>query len=227
MKKVAAFFDCDGTLYSAQYGRGLIKYAQENGRKNTARMYYAANLMPYLLYKMKLTSHETYNRPITSRLAWLVKDYTLEEFDRVADWITMNWLIPTERAKVIQRLHSHQTQGHLIMFVSGQFLPSLVKLGKNYNVDHLVGTQMEVKNDRYTGRIIPPVITGDDKIDFTREYLSSRGLDIDWDASYAYADSFSDVGLLNMVGHPAAVSPDAKLLELAQKKNWEIIGEPK
>ena len=90
-----------------------------------------------------------------------------------------------------------------------------------------IGTKIEFKNGRYTGRIIPPVITGADKDRYAREYFSSKGIDVDWDASYAYADSFTDTGLLNMVGHPVAVHPDAKLYSLAQTRNWEIIGEMK
>jgi phosphoserine phosphatase len=52
-------------------------------------------------------------------------------------------------------------------------------------------------------------------------------MDVDWESSYAYADSITDAGLFNMVGHPVAVCPDDKLHELALLKNWEVIGKPK
>jgi phosphoserine phosphatase len=91
----------------------------------------------------------------------------------------------------------------------------------------VVGTQVELKNGRYTGRIVPPVITGADKDRYAREFFSARSIDIDWEASYAYADSITDTDLLNMVGHPVAVHPDAKLYEMARSRNWEMIGEMK
>ncbi len=225
MKKIVALFDCDGTLYSAQYGRGLIKYSSENGRKNTVRMYYAANLPLYLLRKIKVVSEETYHRPLISRLAWMVKGMSEDELRQASDWINKNVLLPTERPEIIKRLREHQVQGHLIVLVSAQLFPSLATLGAYFNANGLVGTNVEITNGRYTGKIISPVITGNDKDRRTRDYFSSNNIDVDWTASYAYADSITDTGLFSMVGHPVAVNPDMKLLALAQKDNWEIIGD--
>jgi len=60
-----------------------------------------------------------------------------------------------------------------------------------------------------------------------RELVQSRGWDVDWAASYAYGDSFTDHHMLNLVEHPVAVYPDAKLHALAKEKNWEVLGTPK
>ncbi|MBI3537081.1 MAG: hypothetical protein HY070_05950, partial [Chloroflexi bacterium] len=48
---------------------------------------------------------------------------------------------------------------------------------------------------------------------------------IDLAASYSYGDSIADLSMLNLVGHPVAVYPDAPLEKLARAKRWEIIGE--
>jgi phosphoserine phosphatase len=84
-----------------------------------------------------------------------------------------------------------------------------------------------MKDGRYTGRIIPPVITGRDKERHALQFFSDRNIEVDWEASYAYADSITDTGLLGLAGHPVAIHPDEKLHALALSKNWEIIGEPK
>jgi len=102
-------------------------------------------------------------------------------------------------------------------------MPSLALLGMHYKVDGVVGTKLEMKGGYYTGRIIPPVITGADKDLYARKFFSNKNLEIDWDTSYAYADSITDTALFNMVGHSFAVNPDGKLLLLAQSKGWEII----
>lgn len=227
MKKTAALFDCDGTLFAAQYGRGLLKYASEHGRKGVTRAYFASMLPLYLLRKIKLVSEEAYQRPLIARLAWMAKGMTEEEFRTASEWINKNYLLPQERTDVVARLREHQSKGHVVVLVSAQLYPSLKTLGAHYNASGLVGTKVEMKDDRYTGQIIPPVITGADKDRYTREYFSSNNMDIDWEASYAYADSITDTGLFGLVGHPVAVYPDARLLALAQNKNWEIIGTPK
>lgn len=227
MKKVAALFDCDGTLYSAQYVRGLMKYASDRGRKGAVRRYYASLLPLFVLKKLKLIDEEQMHRPLSSRMAWMIKGMSEEEFLDLSECMLREYQLPTERRDVVARLRDHQSRGHVVLLVSGQLQPSLETFGKHYNVEGMVGTKIELKNGRYTGRIIPPVITGADKDRYAREYFSSKDIDVDWDASYAYADSITDTGLLNMVGHPVAVYPDAKLFALARSQNWELIGEMK
>jgi putative phosphoserine phosphatase / 1-acylglycerol-3-phosphate O-acyltransferase len=227
MKTIAALFDCDGTLYSAQYGRGLMKYASARGRKGAVRMYYAS-LVPLLaLRKMKWIAVESFHRPLTSRMSWMIKGMSENEFRALSECMFKEYLLTTERKEVIARLRDHQAKGHVVLLVSAQLTPSLEILGNLYKVNGVVGTQVEVKNGCYTGRIVPPVITGADKDRYTRQFFSSHHMDVDWDASYAYADSITDAGLLNMVGHPVAVHPDARLYEMAQSRKWEMIGDRK
>jgi hypothetical protein len=55
---IAALFDVEGTLYTAQMGRGMLRYAREHGRRGAANRYYAA-MTPILLFKkLKLMSDE-------------------------------------------------------------------------------------------------------------------------------------------------------------------------
>ena len=52
-------------------------------------------------------------------------------------------------------------------------------------------------------------------------------MDADWEASFAYGDSFTDRQILEITGHPTAVYPDAKLHALAREKHWELLDQPK
>jgi len=224
-KTIAALFDCDGTLYGAQYGRALMDYARAHGRGGAARAYYAANLLPWLLRKARLISEDTYHRPIISRLAWLIKGMNEEALKAVFDWVFHERILPTEQAEVVAQLRDHQASGHVIVLVSAMFVPSLDQMGKHYGAAGVVGTQIEMRDGRCTGRTIPPVNTGADKDRHARTFFDTRGIDVDWGASYAYADSITDTGLLGMVGHPIAVHPDPRLHALAKQKTWEILGE--
>jgi len=55
------------------------------------------------------------------------------------------------------------------------------------------------------------------------KFLSEKGLKINFKESFAYADSFVDLPILELVGKPVAVSPDEELKELAQSKGWQVI----
>jgi hypothetical protein len=50
----------------------------------------------------------------------------------------------------------------------------------------------------------------------------ARSEDIDLSASYAYSDSMTDVPMLEAVGHPVVVNPDAELAAMAVERGWEI-----
>lgn len=227
MKTIAALFDCDGTLYSAQYGRGLMKYASNHGSKWAVRRYFASLLPLLVLRKFKLIAEEQFHRPLTSRMAWMVKGMSEREFRDLSECMVREYLLPTERPEVAARLREHQSKEHVILLVSAQLLPSLEILARHYHAQGFVGTNIELKGGRYTGRIIPPVMTGADKDRYARQYFSSRNIEVDWEASFAYADSITDSGLLGMVGHPVAVHPDVKLFALAQSRDWEMLGELK
>ena len=74
-----------------------------------------------------------------------------------------------------------------------------------------------------SGKISPRVCAGVEKDRLTREFLQARGIAVDLSASYAYADSISDLPLFEMVGHPVAVYPDAALAAHAREKHWAIL----
>jgi hypothetical protein len=46
---------------------------------------------------------------------------------------------------------------------------------------------------------------------------------IDLAASYAYSDSYTDVPMLEAVGHPVVVNPDRVLARLARDRGWEAL----
>ena len=222
---IVALFDSDGTLYSNQRGWGMMKYEELNGRRNRARLYYASLMPGYFLNKSGLMKPERFQYSLIMGLTRFFKGSNLDEGMSLFKWVVNEYLLPATRVDVVDRLKEHQAQGHLVVIVSGSFTPCLDMVGKHFGVDHLIGTQVEVLNGRYTGKIIPPLITGVAKAEKIRELLYIH--DVDWSSSYAYGDSFTDRDMLRLVGHPVAVYPDKKLHKLAKETHWEILGTPK
>ena len=70
-----------------------------------------------------------------------------------------------------------------------------------------------------TGKIAK-VAYGDGKYHVTREWCERNGVDLA-DCTF-YTDSMSDVMLMEHVGTPVAVNPDARLRAHAQKMGWDI-----
>ncbi|HZY43360.1 MAG TPA: haloacid dehalogenase-like hydrolase [Anaerolineae bacterium] len=98
-------------------------------------------------------------------------------------------------------------------------------IGKSIGAQMSVGTDLAMKNDRATGNIIPPIVIGAQKRIETMKRLTARGIDVDFENSFAYADSITDLGLFEMAGNPRPVYPDAELAAQAKSKGWPIHGE--
>ena len=224
---IVALFDSDGTLYSNQMGRGMMKYEELYGNKTAARLYFAALLPGFVLNKIGLMKPAAFQELLLKGLTKFIKGLKINGAGPRFEWLVKEFLLKSQRTDVVARLKDHQSRGHLVVIASGSFTPALDLIGKHFGVTNLIGTRLEVSDDKYTGRMTLPVITGKAKAEKVRELLSAGGVEVDWSASYAYGDSFTDREMLSLVGHPVAVYPDKKLFALATEKNWEIIGTPK
>jgi phosphoserine phosphatase len=46
--------------------------------------------------------------------------------------------------------------------------------------------------------------------------------ELDLKRCWAYSDSYNDIPLLTLVGHPVAINPDARLRRHARDNNWPV-----
>lgn len=224
---IVALFDSDGTLYTGQFGRGLMKYSSEHGRRFHAWRYYVSILPTYILYQAKLAGWEQLQKPLLANLSGMLQGLDQQQATQALRWLLLEYLLPTQRADVLERLREHQARGHKVVIVSGMFTIAGEILREHLQADGALGTQAELVNGRSTGRSVLPLMSGATKATQVQELAQARGWDVDWSASYAYGDSFTDRYMLEMVGHPVAVYPEPKLHALAKEKSWEVLGTPK
>ena len=74
---------------------------------------------------------------------------------------------------------------------------------------------------RYTGRLDGPFCYGSGKAEAIEKLAAERGYDLN--LCYAYSDSASDLPMLELVGHPVAVNPDAALESVARERGWPMV----
>jgi len=224
---IVALFDSDGTLYTGQFGRGMMKYSTEHNRRFFAWRYYAGILPAYTAYKAKLGSWQNLQHALLANLSGMLQGLDESQTTAALTWLVTEYLLPTQRADVFKRLKDHQAQGHKVIIVSGMLTPSAEILKEQIGAEAALGTQTELVNGKYSGRTILPLMSGATKASNVQELVQSRGWDVDWASSFAYGDSFTDSYMMSLVGRPVAVYPDAKLHALAQEKKWEVLGTPK
>lgn len=224
---IIAVFDLDGTLYTGHIGQGIAQHHQAH-RTNRFLLYlYLLTHYPlWFLQKVGLMSDET-GRSIWARdMGWLFRGWRPDVADAASRWITENYVVPRLRPNVMKRLENHQLSGHRLLLLSGTPTPLLAAIGRELGIEEVVGTPLRLHNGRYTGGSEPPVCQGVNKVLRLERYLVETG-DINWSESWAYADSYSDVPVLERVGHPVAVYPDPPLAALSKERVWEMIMEEK
>lgn len=227
LKTIAAFFDVDGTLFTGHVWRGMLKYFQDTRGKWPVRWFWYAHMPSYFLRKAKLISEERFRGPWGAHLSWLVKGWDRSQLNGLYNWIADTYLPPYRREDTIGILNDHNQKGHLTVLVSTGFTDMVGAIGKTVGAQMAVGTDIAMKNDRATGNIVPPIVIGAQKMIETKKRLVARGFDVDFENSFAYADSITDQGLFDMVGNPRPVYPDAELAALAKSKGWPIQGAAK
>jgi HAD superfamily hydrolase (TIGR01490 family) len=224
---IAAFFDLDGTLCIEHVWRALSKYFNKHHRRRLLlNAFLATHLSLWPLHRLGLLSRARFFCLWIKHMPWLLVGLRPEESQTIFRWVTDQVLIPSLRPDVAEVLRQHQVEGHQIVLVSGAFEELLACIGERLGVQHVVGTRLELRNGRYSGRAIKPCF-GQDKVTLLTELLDKRGLEVDFSQSFSYGDGIFDVPVLELVGNPVAVYPDTQLWDYASQRGWQVIGEPK
>ena len=83
-----------------------------------------------------------------------------------------------------------------------------------------LGTTAEHVDGVYTGRLRGELLHGPAKAEAVRALAHEHGFDLA--RCFAYSDSFNDLPMLSLVGHPCAINPDPRLLAHAEEQDWQI-----
>lgn len=220
----AAFFDIDGTLTYDRTWRGLLDYYQTNGVKRGALLAFKAVHYPlYFIRKMGLISESSFRGPWAANLAWFVRGFSMEEANQVWEWNIQHFIQRFWRKDIVAVLEDHLQAGDVVMLVSSGPQPMVKAIAQSLGVKHAIGTRFEMENGRYTGRSLKPICIDAYKAILAKEYLQNLGIAVDYSASFAYADSTSDLALLEMAGNPTAVYPGEQLKQIAIQRGWKIL----
>lgn len=220
---IAAIFDLDGTLYTGHIGRGMAEHHISHHTKRIMLYLYLATHYPlWGLQKAGLLSDAACREIWTRHMGWLVRGWTVEQADSAFTWIAERYVMPKTRPDVCARLKQHLSFGHRLILLSGTPAPLLKAIGHAFAVNETIGTPLRIRNGRYTGASQLPVCQDIHKVTHLERYIE-KTQPILCSESWAYADSYTDLPLLQRVGHPVAVHPDPQLLMIAREKGWEII----
>jgi HAD superfamily hydrolase (TIGR01490 family) len=215
--RTAAFFDLDKTIIAKSstlafsrpfYAGGLIS------RGSVLRSAYAQ-----FVYLVGGADHDQMEkmRQFLSKLSagWDVQ--TVREI--VADTLH-NIVDPLVFDEAVSLMEEHHLAGRDVVIVSASGTEVVEPIGEMLGADGVIATRMEVSDGRYTGEI-GFYAYAENKALAIEELAQQKGYDLS--RSYAYSDSFTDLHMLEVVGHPFAVNPDRELRRLATSRGWPVL----
>lgn len=214
----SAFFDVDGTLISIKSMFSFLDYLAERLHISAA-----SGLQAYRQTLQQMIAEdqprEAINRFYYSIYAGLDVAW-VQQLGR--DWYAaIRQRDGLFLGRMLDEIRWHQHQGASTVLVSGSFAALLTPLAEELGVDEVIAAPLEIRDGRYTGCLTGLPTIGQGKAEgvlaFTRQHrLHPKHC-------YAYGDDFSDIPMLESVGHPSMVNPDALVRDICQQRNWNII----
>ena len=218
MARRAAFFDLDRTLLGDSSGLLIMEALQERGLvsdrdralADVGRRFF--KVVGETWFGMQLTK-----RSLNRIAGWSRKDLR-DAAARSVD--KLDAAVYVEARELIER---HKQQGHLVCIATSTGRDIVEPLADRLGVDRLIATEYEEDAEGvFTGNMIGKWLWGPDKAEAVTAFAERE--DIDLDESYAYSDSYYDRHLLEIVGYPRVVNPDALLRGYAVRKGWPVLG---
>jgi HAD superfamily hydrolase (TIGR01490 family) len=216
--KRAAFFDVDNTLIrgSTIYFLGRGMYQRGYFTKKDISRFVLANL------RFRLTGKE--NKEEIARYQTAATDFigghNVKDIQTIAEQIYDEFVSPAMWQGTIDIAQSHIANGVEVYLVTAAPEDMATLIAKRLGLTGALGSKAEIKDGLYTGNMNGALLHGKEKAVAIRELAERKGFDLE--DCFGYSDSHNDLPLLQCVGHPSVINPDALLGLRAMAEGWPI-----
>ncbi len=162
--------------------------------------------------------------PIREFLEFQLAEFTGRTVDEMRELCERHfeWIVkPRLFADAERTVRAQHEAGDLLVVLTATNRYIAEPVARHLRIDHLLATELEEENGRFTGRFIEPYCGGIGKLHFADAFAARHGQKLA-DVWY-YGDSTTDIPAMEGVGHPVAANPSPGLREVAIAKSWPII----
>jgi HAD superfamily hydrolase (TIGR01490 family) len=214
MSRVCAFFDLDRTLVACNTGRLFLKDLRSRGEISLARVVRALGWM--LKYHFSLIDIES----MALKILEGVRGHKEVDFEEHCRRLVEGDVLPRLLPDGLRKIAEHRAEGHLVAILSTSPTYIARPVAEKLGMDDVLSTQLEVEGGLFTGRVVGPACFGRGKVHWAELLGSKRSLDLD--KSWFYTDSYTDLPMLERVGHRVIVNPDPRLRRAARQRGWSV-----
>ena len=218
MSEATAYFDVDGTLVGTNLIHPTVMYfANQASPLKSAMRLGGALLQAPLMAVAESRDRRLFNEMLFSHYKGMSEDRIAVLSEEVFDSIVKPRIFLGASDLIAQC----KKAGKRVVLITGSLDWTIRYLADHLGADHIITNRLEMKGGKATGKLLRPVVAGPEKAGLIVEDARSVGHDLG--GCSAYSDSYSDVPMLSVVGHPACVNPDSRLARLARAYDWPIL----
>jgi HAD superfamily hydrolase (TIGR01490 family) len=214
----AAFFDVDNTLMRGasiyHFARGLAA-RKMFGPRDLARLF-----LSQLAFRLRGTENADHIDAAREAALAFVAGHRVDDIVRLGEEIYDDTMATRIWQGTRELTQQHLDAGQRVWLVTATPVELAAILARRLGLTGALGTVAETAGGVYTGRLVGGLLHGQAKAAAIRALAEREGLDLC--RSSAYSDSANDLPMLEMVGHPSVVNPDACLLREARIRNWPV-----
>lgn len=215
-----ALFDLDMTMLNVDSDHSWGRFIVHQGLVD-AQIYADANDKFYQDYIAGTLDAVAYNEFVA---AFLTTKQMSELFAYRQVYLD-SWIVPNMRPKAIAQINYHKQQGDMVVVISATNDFVVKPIANLFGVDdeHTLATELEVKDHRYTGKVVGRPNFQDGKLYHLHNFINNchqKGRY--FDKIIAYSDSKNDLPLLNFADEAVCVNPDDILKCEAVVKGWRV-----
>lgn len=221
MSKRFAVFDIDGTLIRWQMFHAIVHHlgklgyidAQTHQAIKSARMIWKN--------RESAKSYGEYESQLINAYRASLANISPDKYQQIVNDVFEEY---KDQLFVYTRdmLHDLKSQQYTLFAISGSQSEIIQKLARYHGFDDYAAAELVIKDNRFTGDIITPVI---DKATALDDLVKKHRLG--YDGSIGFGDTKSDISMLQKVDTPIAFNPNDELYSWAKIQGWQIVVERK
>ncbi|HEX5384903.1 MAG TPA: HAD-IB family hydrolase, partial [Propionibacteriaceae bacterium] len=212
-----AIFDLDGTIMSTNVIEQYL-WARLPELSRAQQLAEVGQVMRHLPSYLRAEQRDrgTFLRAVYRRY----RGADLAALERFVDTSLAPHILSRLSPDAVRRIREHRAAAHTTILITGVVRPLTRPLQPLFDV--IVAADLGVDEEgRCTGFLTGPPVVGESRAAWLKHYATQHGVTLD--RSFAYADSHSDLPMLETVGNAVAVSPDIALMRAATRNQWSVV----
>lgn len=209
----AAFFDMDRTLVRVNTGRLYVRWRfrrREAGLRDVAR---------FARWMAQYTVGVIDPEEVTRKAIATLRGTEEERFRREMEQWWQTQVRPEISEDARREVMRCRGEGFEPVILTASTKYAAYPLARELAIEHVLCSELEVDEGRFTGRC-EHLCYGPGKVEAAERWAQVHGVDLG--RCLFYTDSFSDLPMLERVGHPRIVNPDPRLRWSAARRGWRV-----